>query len=145
MRVAEILLQRGRKWQRREPASDADVSLLLSQARAELPFEYLELLRFSNGGEGPLSLRPLWFQLYAINDCVNLCHSGWVLKEFPDLMFFGSNGGMESIAFDLHVGLPPWPIVTVDEIAGVSSAERIASDMAEFVEAIGIERGRLTR
>jgi hypothetical protein len=53
-------------------------------------------------------------------------------------MFFGSNGGLESIAFDLRVG-PPWPIVMIDQIAGPESAKEIAANMGAFIEAIGIE------
>ena len=53
-------------------------------------------------------------------------------------MFFGSNGGLESIAFDIRVG-PPWRIVTVDQVAGAESATAIAPSMAAFIEAIGLE------
>ena len=83
--------------------------------------------------------KPLWFQLYATNDCIDLCHSNQqVLEQFPTFMFFGSNGGLESIAFDLRVG-PPWPIVMIDQIAGPESAEEIAPNMASFIEVVGLE------
>lgn len=137
MDVAGTILQPDRKWIRNQGATSADISLLESRARAALPQVYLELLRFSNGGEGPLALPPRWFQLYSVTDCIELCHSGSVLQEFPDFMFFGSNGGLESIAFDLREG-PPWPIVALDQIAGISSAQRIAANMSEFIQAIGV-------
>ena len=74
-----------------------------------------------------------------MNDCINLCHSNQhVLEQFPTFMFFGSNGGLESIAFDIRVG-PPWRIVTVDQVAGAESATAIAPSMAAFIEAIGLE------
>jgi hypothetical protein len=93
----------------------------------------------ATGGEGPLALLPLWFQLYAVKDCIDLCHANQhVLENFPTFMFFGSNGGLESIAFDLRVG-PPWPIVMIDQIAGPESAKEIAPNMGAFIEAIGIE------
>ncbi len=113
-------------------------ALLESKARADLPAEYVELLRFSNGGEGPLALPPLFFQLYSVEDCIALCHDSESVEQFPAFMFFGSNGGVESIAFDLRVG-PPLPIVMIDRIAGPESAEEIAADMATFIEAIGLE------
>ena len=139
MSVQHILSQPKRNWQAKGPASEAEIALLVSRARADLPQEYLELLRFSNGGEGPVALPPLWFQLYAAKDCIELAHANqWVLEQFPTFMFFGSNGGLESIAFDLRVG-PPWPIVMIDQIAGPESAEEIAPHMAAFIEAIGIE------
>lgn len=136
MKVAEMLRQPGRQWHGNTAASEEEIALLRSQARSELPAEYLDLLRFSNGGEGPLALSPLWFQLYPVSDCLDLCHRGSVLKDFRDFMFFGSNGGLESLAFDLR-GNQPWPIVAIDKVAGPSSAEQIAANMAEFVQAVG--------
>ena len=119
MNVQKILCQPTRDWQAKAPASEAEISLLESKSRASLPPEYLltDFLRFSNGGEGPLALPPLWLQLYPTKDCIEFCHNQQVLEQFPTFMFFGSNGGLESIAFDLRVG-PPWPIVMIDQIAG---------------------------
>lgn len=139
MNVQQVLCQPTRDWQPKAPASEAEIKLLESKARASLPPEYLELLRFSNGGEGPLALPPLWFQLYPTKDCIELCHNNQqVLEQFPTFMFFGSNGGLESIAFDLRAG-PPWPIVMIDQIAGSESAKEIAPNMAAFIEAIGVD------
>ena len=109
-----------------------------SKANRDLPREYLELLRFGNGGEGPLALPPLWFQLYAVKDCIALCLNQEILERFPTFMFFGSNGGLESIAFDFREGAP-WRIVMVDQIAGTESAQEIAPNIGAFIEAIGME------
>jgi hypothetical protein len=138
MNVRHILRQPEREWAAKAPASEAEIAFLELKARADLPAEYLELLRFSNGGEGPLALPPLFFQLYSTEDCIALCHDSESVEQFPAFMFFGSNGGMESIAFDLRVG-PPSPIVMIDRIAGPASAEQIAADMDTFIEAIGLE------
>jgi hypothetical protein len=81
-----------------------------------------------------------WFQLYAVKDCIDLCHANQhILENFPTFMFFGSNGGLETIAFDLRVG-PPWPII--GRIAGPESAKEIAPNMGAFIEAIGTEAER---
>lgn len=138
MNIAELLRQPERDWQSKGPASESEVASLQSRARAQLPPEYLNLLRFSNGGEGPLALAPLWFQLYSVSDCLDLCHNDEVVSRFPTFMFFGSNGGLESIAFDLRAE-PPWRIVAVDQIAGAESAKELAPDMATFIAAIGLE------
>jgi len=53
MSVRHILSQPKRDWQAKAPASEAEIAHLQLQTRADLPLEYLELLRFSNGGEGP--------------------------------------------------------------------------------------------
>lgn len=107
MDVCRVLSQPEREWHAQGPASEDEITTLASKARAELPPEYVELLRFSNGGEGPLSLPPLWFQLYSTKECIELCHTNQhVLQQFPTFMFFGGNGGVESIAFDLSAGQP---------------------------------------
>ena len=138
MNVRDILGQPGREWRAEAPATEADIALLESRANRDLPREYVELLRFGNGGEGPLALSPLWFQLYAVKDCIALCLNQEILERFPTFMFFGSNGGLESIAFDVREG-PPWRIVVVDQIAGTESAEEIAPNIGAFIEAIGTE------
>jgi hypothetical protein len=139
MNVRNILLQSKREWHVKEPSSETEITQLATQAKAPLPTEYVELLRFSNGGEGPLALAPLYLQLYSVKDCIELFHNDQQLREeFSNFVFFGSNGGLELIAFDLRPG-PPWPIVMIDPIAGLESAEQIAPDMMTFIEAIGLE------
>lgn len=141
MNVRETLSQPHRKWTAAAPASETEIAQLVSRARVELPDECLGFLQFGNGGEGPLALPPLWFLLYSVKDCMEVCQSSWVVEFFPDFVFFGSNGGLESLAFNLRVE-PPWSIVMIDQIAGPDSAQEIAPDMAAFIEAIGVELSR---
>ena len=139
MNVRDILLQPEREWHAKVPSSETEIAQLAAQAKLPLPTEYVELLRHSNGGEGPLALAPLYLQLYSAKDCIELFHNDQQLREeFPSFLFFGSNGGIELIAFDLRSG-PPWPIVMIDPIAGPESTEQIAPDAMTFIEAIGLE------
>lgn len=48
--VAEILKQPARKWTAESPASEEDILRLVQSCEVRLPDEYLDLLRFSNGG-----------------------------------------------------------------------------------------------
>jgi hypothetical protein len=140
MNVRDILFQVEREWHAKTPSSEAEIAQLVSQAKAQLPTEYVELLRLTNGGEGPLALSPLYFQLSSVKECLELFHNNQqLLEQFPRFMFFGSNGGLELIAFDLRSGQPPWPIVMVDPIAGPESAKEIAPDVMTFIGAIGLE------
>jgi len=139
MNVRDTLCRPHLDWIAKEPASKAEIEQLAGRAKAELPAEYIQLLEFSNGGEGPLALVPLYFQLYTVKECILRFHdNGHFLENFPDFMFFGGNGGLEVIGFDLRHG-PPWPVVMIDPIAGPESAQQIAPDMAAFIEAIGLE------
>ena len=103
-----------------------------------MPEEYLELLRFSNGGEGDLALLPLLFVLFDVDEVLKMLSDRFYRDEFHDFLSFGGNGGLEQIAFALRKG-EPYPIVMIDLIAGSESAVEIAPDMAQFVEAIGLE------
>ena len=67
-----------------------------------LPSEYLELLRLNNGGEGELALSPLWFQLFDVTSAIALATDDFYKAEFPNIFFFGGNGGLESIGFDMR-------------------------------------------
>ena len=129
----------GRDWFRMEGATPAELAELQALAPGKLPARYLELLAFSNGGEGPLAMPPY-----------NLClDSATVVAESitsanqgqPDLqgfLIFGGNGGGEYLAFDTRHDAH-WPIVTIDMVAGRDSAEVIAADFDSFFDGIGIE------
>ncbi|WKJ91611.1 SMI1/KNR4 family protein [Methylomonas montana] len=125
-----------REWRRVDGASPPEIAELQSILPFDPPVEYLELLRYSNGGEGELSLEPLWFQLFDIAFAIQLWRDENYRREYPDLFFFGSNGGLESITFDMS-NFKPWPIVMVDCIAGLDSAGRISSSIEEFIQRIG--------
>lgn len=134
--VADILREPGREWRSEAPSNDEAISKLRQSARCELPTEYVELLRCCNGGEGELDAPPLWFCLDTIDESIE--HNQMWTKEgqHQSFWFFGGNGGLETIGFDLREG-PPWPIVMIDCIAGDDSAKRIAADISEFIEKIG--------
>src|SRR5260221_4294030 len=99
--VSDLLSQPERKWAKASEASDAEIAELLGSIDFEWPDEYLDLLRFSNGGDGELALPPMWFLLFEIKLTINLRSDEFYRNEFPNFLFFGSNGGLEMIAFDL--------------------------------------------
>ncbi|MDT5060472.1 MAG: hypothetical protein QOH63_931 [Acidobacteriota bacterium] len=136
--VDEILKQPNRSWSGNPPATEESILRLVQSCKVKLPDEYLDLLRFSNGGEGDLALPPLLFVLFDVDEILEMLEDSFYREEFPDFLFFGGNGGLEKIAFDVRKGVP-YPIVTVDPIAGSESAVEIAPNMAQFIEAIGLE------
>ncbi len=72
------------------------------------------------------------------DEIIDILRNEFYREEFPNFLFFGDNGGLEQIAFDLSKG-KPYPIAMIDPIAGAESAVEIASNMTQFVEAIGLE------
>jgi len=137
-RVAEILDQPERKFECHLPADETEILNLMGETKVQLPSEYLDLLRYSNGGQGDLALPPLLFCPYEVDYVIELLRE----KPFDELheqfFIFGGNGGLELIAFDLRK-VPPYPIVMIDPVGGEDTAIEIAPDMASFIEAIGLE------
>ena len=127
----------GPEWRSVDGASNSEIESLLAALPFSPPAEYIALLRLSNGGEGELALPPLWFQLFDIAFVIRQWQDRHYRSEYPNLFFFGSNGGLESIAFDMSNN-QPWPIVMVDCVAGMESAENIASCVEHFIAAIGM-------
>ena len=137
--ITSILTRPGRIWQAQPPAGEAAIDKLRQAVPVPLPEEYIDLLRVSNGGEGPIDLPPLYFQLYDAEYAGVLNRDSAQRDSYPGFFVFGSNGGLESMAFDQREQAP-WPIVLFDPIAGTESAEIIATNMADFIRAIGIDR-----
>lgn len=124
-------------WRRSPGASEEELATLISASPFPLPQLLIDLMRFSNGGEGPLAIEPGWFVLDPISDIVDGFCDDFLTNEFPGFLFFGGNGGLERIAFDTRPITPTFPIVMIDPISGPESAEQIASDFHTFAAAIG--------
>jgi hypothetical protein len=99
----------------------------------------LDLLRFSNGGEGPVALPPLVFVLDDVDFIIDCLKAPSTAQLYPGLLFFGSNGGLERIGFDTRGAAPPWPVVMMDPVAGVESVVTIARDIEEFIQSVGVD------
>ncbi|SRR5258706_9100575 len=121
-------------------ASFDSIEKLRSLADIELPTEYYELLAFSNGGEGSLSVKPGWFVLDTAEETASNKSNRTFEEFFPDFFVFGGNGGGELIAFDLR-GAKPWPIVMIDmtNIDLNESVVRIADNFSVFLETLGLD------
>ena len=102
-----------REWFRQPPASGEAIEAMKRLENVELPLAYLQLLAFSNGGEGPLPVQPWNFCL----DPAEVASQNWLEQTFsaffPGFFVFGSNGAGELFAFDLRVA-KPWPVVALD-------------------------------
>jgi hypothetical protein len=134
--IRELLSDPTRLWVPRAAATNRQIDALRKTVGFALPSRYVEFLLESNGGEGELALAPLWLQLFDAEMVARIAGDKFT-REFPGLFFIGSNGGLEYIAFDMR-GPFPWPIVMVDPIAGLESAEKVADSFDAFIEAIGL-------
>jgi hypothetical protein len=137
--VEALLTEPHRKWSSRPPASEEAIARLQNAAPGVFPKEYIALLRYSNGGEGPLALSPLYFMLYEAEYANEVNQSADQRESYPGHFVIGSNGGLEPIAFDTRA-TEPWPIIMYDAVAGTESDVTIAKNMEEFIGAIGVEQ-----
>lgn len=135
--VFDILSGTNREWRKAGGATEKEIVFLRGALPFQPPGEYIEFLRYSNGGEGKLALEPLWFQLFEVDFAIQLWNDHRYRREYPNFFFFGSNGGLECIAFDMSHS-PPWPIVAVDCVSGIQSAVRISEDILSFIRRLGI-------
>jgi hypothetical protein len=129
----------GRDWYAVGGATAEELSKLRTVAPDNLPSRYLDLLAFSNGGEGPLAIQPYNLCLdpaMTVAETISSENNGQA--DLHGFLIFGSNGGGEYLAFDTREEAP-WPVVVIDMVAGGDSAAIIAPDFDVFYDRIGIE------
>lgn len=127
-------------WHPNSPASKNSI-LILRDAVSSLkvvPEQYFQLLQKFDGGEGSLGLQPVWLVLWSACDVVAELSNKHTQAEFPDYLFFASDGGVESIAFR-QSGSGETEVVALDLVAGESSARVIAESFEGFASSIGKE------
>jgi hypothetical protein len=134
------MIRPDRDWYRMAPASEEKLAELTRISPIQLPDGYLDLLRFSNGGEGPLPVQPLNLCLYPVEEVIQVETEGTFKEHFPGLFVIGGNGGGEAIALDARDS-QPWPVVSFDmtNIEIEKSVLSIASDFNAFADLIGLE------
>lgn len=130
-----------RNWHRALPASEVSLTRLRTACPVGLPDGYFSLLGFSNGGEGPLPVQPLYFQLDPAEYAAEAIERGAHNEFLHGFVVIGSNGGGEYIAFDVR-GVSPWPVVAIDmtNIDLDESIRQISPSFEDFLDLIGREK-----
>lgn len=138
MTVSDFVRASKASWQvAPPPATEASIQAMTAAAGVRLPPEYIEFFRNANGGEGDLAAKPGWFQIWAVEEVLDL-NQGYSLHEFvPGFFGFGSSGGDELLALDTRAGTP-WPVVRIPFIPlEASDAVTVAPDFESFVKLMG--------
>jgi hypothetical protein len=100
MSIRALLDELGPSWISHDPpASETDVAKACAGVRFNLPEEYLDLLRFTNGAEATLSIDPWWFQLWSSDEAGRHNLGYQVQRWHPEYFAFGSSGGGVLFAF----------------------------------------------
>jgi hypothetical protein len=139
MSIADILRENVNRWVVRPPAAAEEaIQNLVSNAGVELPTDYLDFLRFANGGEGDLGIQPWYFQVWAAEEAIANNRSYNIPEFLPGFFGFGSSGGGEVLAFDVRREgerrVFMIPMIPMSE----SEAEEIAPDCETFAMVCGL-------
>ena len=99
-----------REFNTNPPSDDLEANHFQEKTGIELPSDYIEFLKYANGGEGFIGENS-YCMLWKLGELTEL-NSAYEAKEYaPGLLLFGSNGGGEAYAFDTEAS--PWRIVQV--------------------------------
>jgi hypothetical protein len=136
-----FMLLADRIWYKNSGASSEALKVLRASVDVYLPNEYFELLAYSNGGEGTLSVSPFNFCLDSAEDAAKNKKEKIYDEFFSGFFVFGGSGGGDYIAFDLRAS-QPWQIVAIDmtNIDLTESVDFIAKDFATFLTLVGLKQ-----
>jgi len=138
MSISEIVKANSSKWLLAPPASEGSITSSVVQIGFDLPSDYLDFLRVSNGGCGDIPVQPWGFDsLWGIEELADCNRDYEVAKYCPGFFGIGSSGGGEMFAFDMRSS-QPWRIVVIPFIGmEPSAALPVAPDFRSFVEMFG--------
>lgn len=123
-------------WQAEAPASEQRIAQLLQRSKLPLPADYLDFLRYSNGGNGFLIVQPYLFRLWPAEQVVDNNLDYQIPDYVPGFFGFGDNGGGEFFAFDTRT-ITPWQIYTIPFVPmEASAALDVAQDFLSLVNYI---------
>lgn len=132
-----VLEDKTADWSRADPATEDAIQGLIMETGMDFPEDYLNLLRYSNGGEGELGVDPLWFSIYPAEEVVELNRRYEIESYLPGYFAFGSNRGGEALLFDTRKS-KPWkvyyaPFIGMEE----DQVLECAANFKEFVRSMG--------
>lgn len=135
--ILRVLEDKTADWSRKAPATEEAIKALLTNTGLDFPEEYLNLLRYSNGGEGELAAQPLWFSIFPIEEVLEVNRDYEIERYLPGYFAFGSNMGGEMLLFDTRES-KPWkvyyaPCIGMEE----DQVVECTADFNEFVRAMG--------
>lgn len=114
------------RWRGKAGATATELADLAAASGWPLPDDDLSFLQVSNGGEGELSVPPLWLVLHDAAFVTQGFRDASARAFFPGLLVIGSNGAGEAIAFELRDGAA----------AGIVCFDMTNSDLTESVQPV---------
>jgi len=138
MSISELAKASASTWMPAPPAPEAVVSALRQTLGLDLPSDYLDFLRFSDGGCGDIPVDPWCFDsLWKASELAEFNRGYEVPIYCPGFFGIGSTGGGDMFAFDIRRA-QPWPVVYIPFIGmEPDAALLVAPDFRSFVAMFG--------
>jgi hypothetical protein len=143
MSISELARASASTWTPAPPASEHVLSSLCQAVGFELPSDYLDFLRFSDGGCGSIPVDPWCFDsLWKATELAEFNRNYQIQIYCPGFFGIGSTGGGDMFAFDMR-GEEPWPVVSIPCIGmEPAAALPVAPDFRSFVAMFGQKGSR---
>ena len=103
----------------------------------ELPKEYLDFLRSSNGGEGEFAVQPYWVVIWSVEEVLSHKQECSNPEWKPGWFFFAGNAGEELIAFDFSS--TPYRVIMVPYTGDPEDVIKLAADFKGFMNYFGVK------
>lgn len=135
--VASYFKRFNNAWSKEPPANEASIAQLRLVMPQQVPDEYLEFLRHSNGGSGNLPVRPGMFDFWPAEEIAQHNKLLRVTEEMPGFLAFGRSGGGSIFLFDTREISCP---VYVTSAIGMGDQEvtfQIADDFCSLLKMLG--------
>ncbi len=131
--VAEYFAKFNNEWEKESPAGEEALQILSSGKH--VPPEYIEFLRYSNGGIGEIPVDPGQFILWRAEDLE--AKNKMFQCERNDWFAFGSSGGGSYFVFSTREqGFPVYQ-TDANAIGDPDGTEKVAENFLEFLRLFG--------
>ncbi|MBS1910957.1 MAG: SMI1/KNR4 family protein [Bacteroidetes bacterium] len=117
---------------RNPPAEPQAIIAMQHEGNLSLPDDYIEFLKYANGGEGPIGSEG-YIMLWRIEELIELNSAYQVAEYAPGLFLIGSDGSGDAFAFDTRSNA--WSVVALPFVGmSLDLASPLASTFDEFLE-----------
>jgi len=137
-KMSQIIADAGGLWHvKGPPVAEAVLEKFLAECPYRLPAEYSELVRAVNGAEGSLDIRPWWFQLWRVEEVIEM-NEGYSMAELHSGYFaFGSSGGGVLFAFNVNSPADQRVFAVPLDSPDHEDVREVAPDLLTFARALG--------
>lgn len=132
----DILRDEHSDWTGNAPATEEAIRELLNWAVVDLPKDYIEFFRVTDGGDGEFACYPEYVRLWPAAKVIDFNEGYEIQKWLPGIIGIGDNGGCDFVAFDTTSG-EPYPIKSfLFAPMELAQAMAVAPNFEDFIKSL---------